>query len=111
MEISKTSGGRASARLSPSTLRAVHELFVAGQIDAFMDTSELMAFYEQQSDGEFVPVGDTVGKINIGAASLKGNDALHEALLDAFDAIVDDDTYAGILEKWNYEALDIANAE
>jgi transcriptional regulator of acetoin/glycerol metabolism len=31
--ISKTSGGRTSARLSSSSLRAVHELFVAGQLD------------------------------------------------------------------------------
>jgi len=31
--ISKTSGGRATARLSSSRLRAVHELFVAGQVD------------------------------------------------------------------------------
>lgn len=84
---------------------------ISGQIDAFMDTSELMAFYEQQSDGEFVSVGDTVGKINIGAASLKGNDALHEALLEAFASIVDDGTYASILEKWNFQDLDIANAE
>jgi transcriptional regulator of acetoin/glycerol metabolism len=30
---SKTSGGRVSARLSSSSLRAVHELFVAGQLD------------------------------------------------------------------------------
>ena len=33
MDISKTSGGRASARLSSSSLRAVHELFVSGQVD------------------------------------------------------------------------------
>jgi polar amino acid transport system substrate-binding protein len=84
---------------------------IAGQIDAFMDTSELMAFYEQESDGEFVSVGDPVGKINIGAASLKGNDALRDALLEAFDAIVEDGTYASILEKWNFQDLDIANAE
>jgi hypothetical protein len=31
--MSKTAGGRASARLSSSSLRAVHELFVAGQVD------------------------------------------------------------------------------
>jgi hypothetical protein len=31
--ISETSGGRAAARLSSSSLRAVHELFVAGQVD------------------------------------------------------------------------------
>jgi len=33
VDISKTSGGRASARLSSSSLRAVHELFVSGQVD------------------------------------------------------------------------------
>ena len=33
MGTSKTSGGRVSARLSSSSLRAVHELFVAGQLD------------------------------------------------------------------------------
>ena len=84
---------------------------ISGQIDAFMDSSELMAFYEQESDGEFVPVGETVGKINIGAASLKDNEALHEALMDAFASIVEDGTYASILEKWNFQDLDIANAE
>ena len=33
MDISKTSGNRAAARLSSSSLRAVHELFVSGQVD------------------------------------------------------------------------------
>ncbi|MFG1930289.1 GAF domain-containing protein [Mycobacterium sp. NPDC048908] len=33
MKISKTSSGRASARLSSKSLRAVHELFVSGQVD------------------------------------------------------------------------------
>jgi hypothetical protein len=33
VDISKTSGRRASARLSSSSLRAVHELFVSGQVD------------------------------------------------------------------------------
>ncbi|WP_082964781.1 GAF domain-containing protein [Mycobacterium sp. ACS1612] len=33
MKISKTSGGRASAGLSSKSLRAVHELFVSGQVD------------------------------------------------------------------------------
>ena len=42
MGISKTSGGQASARLSSSTLRAVHELFVAGQVDAsYLDSTPL----------------------------------------------------------------------
>lgn len=33
MAVSKSAGGGAPARLSPSTLRAVHELFVAGEVD------------------------------------------------------------------------------
>jgi polar amino acid transport system substrate-binding protein len=69
---------------------------IAGQADAFMDTAELVGYYETQSDGEFVVVGDPVDSIEIGAASLKGNDALHAALEDAFAAVVDDGTYAEI---------------
>jgi hypothetical protein len=39
---SKTSGGRARAPSSASDVRAVHELFVAGQVDAtYLDTSPL----------------------------------------------------------------------
>lgn len=83
---------------------------IAGQADAFMDTAELVGYYETQSDGKFVVVGDPVDSIRIGAASLKGNDALHEALEEAFAAVVDDGTYAGILEKWGFESADIANA-
>jgi polar amino acid transport system substrate-binding protein len=84
---------------------------LSGQVDAFMDASELMTFYETESDGAFVPVGDVVGTIRIGAATLKDNAPLHEALQGAFDAIVEDGTYADILAKWKFEALDIANWE
>lgn len=83
---------------------------LAGQTDVFMDSAELVAFFEAESEGAFTVVGDTVDKINIGAASLKANTALHEALQAAFDAIVEDGRYADILAKWNFEALDIANA-
>lgn len=83
---------------------------IAGQVDAFMDTAELVGYYEVQSDGAFVPVGDPVGKIQIGAASIKDNVALNDALQAAFDAIVADGGYASILEKWKVESLDIANA-
>ena len=39
---SRTSGGRARAQSSASDVRAVHELFVAGQVDAtYLDTSPL----------------------------------------------------------------------
>ena len=44
-------------------------------------------------------MGDAVGKIKIGAASLKDNTALHDALQTAFEAIVDDGTYEDILDE------------
>jgi len=83
---------------------------IAGQADAFMDTAELVGYFESQSDGEFVPVGDPVDEIEIGAASLKENEALHDALQEAFDAVVDNGDYAAILDEWGFESLDIANA-
>jgi polar amino acid transport system substrate-binding protein len=82
---------------------------IAGQADVFMDTSELVSFFEEESDGAFVAVGESVDTIKIGAASIKSNTALHEALQAAFDAIVEDGRYGEILTEWNFEALDIAN--
>jgi polar amino acid transport system substrate-binding protein len=84
---------------------------IAGQVDAFIDASEELSYFEAESDGAFVPVGEVVDTIRIGAATLKDNVALHEALQGAFDAIVEDGTYADILAKWKFEALDIANWE
>lgn len=83
---------------------------IAGQADAFMDTSELVGYYEKQSDGEFVAAGEAVGEIEIGAASLKENTALHEALQEAFDAVVEDGRYTEILQEWGFESLDITAA-
>lgn len=84
---------------------------ISGQVDAFVDASEELTFFEGKSDGAFVSVGEVVDTIRIGAATLKDNAPLHEALQGAFDAIVKDGTYADILAKWKFEALDIANWE
>lgn len=83
---------------------------IANQVDAFMDTAELMGYYELQSDGKFTLVGEPVGAIQIGAATLKGNADLHEALQSAFDALIEDGTYAKILEEWGMPGQDIGNA-
>lgn len=84
---------------------------LAGQVDAFIDTSEIMSFYEQQTDGSFMMVGDPVGKIRIGAATLKDNTDLNQALDTAFQAIVDNGTYHSILEKWGVESNDVTQPE
>ncbi|QIM17862.1 ABC transporter substrate-binding protein [Leucobacter coleopterorum] len=84
---------------------------IAGQADAFVDTSEIMAFYEKESEGAFKMIGEPSGKIRIGAATLKANTDLNKALDEAFATTVDDGSYASILKKWNMEANDITSAE
>ncbi|WP_053387298.1 ABC transporter substrate-binding protein [Leucobacter japonicus] len=84
---------------------------LAQQADAFIDTTEIVSYYEQQSDGDLVSVGEPFGKIRIGAATLKDNTDLNTALDDAFAAIVDDGTYTDILAKWGVESNDITQPE
>lgn len=84
---------------------------IAGQVDAFIDTSEIMGFYEKQSEGEIRMVGEPSDKIRIGAATLKENTDLNEALDEAFQAMIDDGRYLEILEEWDVAANDITKAE
>lgn len=80
---------------------------MAGQIDAFIDTSEIVGFYEKQSEGQIVRAGEIVGAVEIGAATLNSNGGLHDALQSAFDTLVDNGTYADILDEWGFSHLDI----
>lgn len=84
---------------------------IAGQADAFVDTSEIMSFYEGESGGSFMMIGEPVGKIRIGAATLKDNAELNAALDKGFQALVDDGTYLSILEEWGVEANDITKPQ
>ncbi|RGE22748.1 ABC transporter substrate-binding protein [Leucobacter sp. wl10] len=84
---------------------------LAGQVDVFVDTSEIMSFYEKQSNGAFVMTGDPVGKIRIGAATLKANADLNSALDKAFQKLIDDGTYRSILEKWGVQSNDVTQPE
>ncbi|HEY1104515.1 MAG TPA: transporter substrate-binding domain-containing protein, partial [Agromyces sp.] len=84
---------------------------ITGQQDAFIDTSEIMDFYNRESDGALVMAGEPVGKIKIGAATLKANTALNEALDGAMQQIVDDGEYAALLEKWGVQSADITAGE
>lgn len=84
---------------------------IAGQVHAFVDTSEIMSFYETNSDGALTMVGEPTGKIRIGAATLKANTDLGTALDEAFQTLVDEGTYKSILEEWGVGANDITQPE
>jgi polar amino acid transport system substrate-binding protein len=83
---------------------------IAGQQDAYIDAAESVNYLAQQSKGRFTVVGDPIDKIKIGAATLKANTALHNALQKAFQAIQKDGTYDKILKKWQFESLNIARS-
>ena len=85
---------------------AVQQVLV-GQADAFIDTSEIVDFYHVESDGELEMAGEPFGKIKIGAATLKDDAALNEALDEAFQALLDDGRYQAILEEWGVQSADI----
>lgn len=82
----------------------------SGQMDAFMDTAELMGYYEKKSNGEFKQVGKQVGRIRIGAATLKDNTGLHKALQGAFNKLDRSGRYDEILKKWGLQAQNIDGA-
>jgi len=84
---------------------------LAGQADAFIDTSEIVNFYAKESDGELQMAGEPFGKIKIGAATLKANTELGEKLQATFDALVEDGTYSDILAEWGAESNDITQPE
>ncbi|WP_336660370.1 ABC transporter substrate-binding protein [Leucobacter sp. USHLN153] len=84
---------------------------IAGQVEAFVDTSEIMGFYQKQTDGDISMVGEPSDKIRIGAATLKDNSELNKALDETFQSMIDDGSYLEILEKWDVESNDITKAE
>ena len=83
---------------------------IAGQQDAYVDAAESVNYLAQQSKGTFTVVGDPLDKIKIGAASLRTNKPLHDALQKAFEAIQKNGTYDKILKKWQFESLNIAGS-
>ena len=85
------------------------QLVLTGQVDAFIDSAELVGFYEKLADGELVRAGDSFGQINIGAATLKGNDDLNAAIQKAIDAHVENGAYEAILADWGFQDRNIAN--
>jgi len=82
-----------------------------GQADAVLDTAPLLAYYQQQSDDEFILVGEPFGTIEIGAATLRGSGSLHEALMGAFNALTESGTYDQILSENGAEIQDVRTTE
>lgn len=78
-----------------------------GQVDAFMDTAETLGYYQTKTGAKIQTVGALFGTIKIGAATLKGNTALHEAIAAALGELESNGTYGKILDEWGMSDLSI----
>lgn len=78
---------------------------VNGQIDAYLETSELIGYYEKQGTAGIELVGEPSDSVEIGAATNKDDSELHDAVQLAFDDIVSSGDYLSILDSWGQASV------
>jgi polar amino acid transport system substrate-binding protein len=78
-----------------------------GQVDAYIDTAESLGYYATKTGARIQLAGQPFGTIKIGAATLKGNTALHDAITAALTELENNGTYAKILDQWGQSDLSI----
>ena len=78
-----------------------------GQMDAYLDAAETLGYYETKTGAQIQMAGEPFGTIKIGAATLKGNTELHDAIGQALSTLENDGTYDSILEQWGQSDLSI----
>ncbi|TGD86767.1 ABC transporter substrate-binding protein [Mycolicibacterium sp. CH28] len=78
-----------------------------GQVDAYLDTAETLGYYATKTGAQIQLAGKPFGTIKIGAATLKGDTALHDAIAKALGDLEANGTYAKILGEWGQTDLDI----
>lgn len=78
-----------------------------GQVDAYLDTAETLGYYATKTGAQIQLAGQPFGTIKIGAATLKGDTALHDAIAQALGELEANGTYAKILGDWGQTDLGI----
>ncbi|MHC9293950.1 ABC transporter substrate-binding protein [Mycobacterium sp. LTG2003] len=78
-----------------------------GQVDAFLDTAETLGYYETKTGAKIQMAGEPFGTIKIGAATLKGNTALHDAIQQALTELQGSGAYDEIIAQWGQADLSI----
>ena len=78
-----------------------------GQVDAYLDTAETLGYYATKTGAQIQMAGQPFGTIKIGAATVKGNTELHNAIQQALTELEGNGTYAKILDQWGQSDLSI----
>lgn len=97
-------GGESINILRFSTDPEAVQALIAGQADAEMADFPVAAYSALQSDGAVEILDTQIDPAPYGIALRKSSTALRDALQAAFDQIVEDGTYAAILEEWDLGA-------
>ncbi|TQF28225.1 ABC transporter substrate-binding protein [Bradyrhizobium sp. UNPA324] len=71
-----------------------------GRIDAAVQGDETLPYIMDQEPGAYAPVGQTLAQQFTGIALPVKEKALHQAMLEAVDALIADGTYKTLLAKW-----------
>ena len=71
-----------------------------GRIDAAVQGDETLPYIMDQEPGAYVPVGQTLAQQFTGIALPVKEKVLHQAMLEAVDALIADGTYKTLLAKW-----------
>ncbi|MDQ1130092.1 ABC transporter substrate-binding protein [Microbacterium sp. SORGH_AS_0888] len=101
-----TTAGKKPLDISTNNQATVgFQQLISGQLDAYIDSAELIGYYQSQGTAGISLVGTPSSPIDIGAATLKGNTELHSALQTAFDDLVATGDYTTILSKWGQQSL------
>jgi polar amino acid transport system substrate-binding protein len=78
-----------------------------GQVDAYLDTAETIGYYATKTGAQIQMAGQPFGTIKIGAATMKGNMELHNAIQQALTELEADGSYAKVLDQWGQSDLSI----
>lgn len=87
----------------PTDPEAVQAL-LAGQADAEIADFPVAAYSASQSGGALEVIPNQIDPAPYGIAVRPDSDELEQALQDALDQLIEDGTYADILEEWNLAA-------
>ncbi|MDN3026076.1 ABC transporter substrate-binding protein [Streptomyces sp. S.PB5] len=100
--------GKIDIRLFTKDSDALQQLRL-GLVDVYSSTLETAAYVQKQQPGAFALVGRPFNRIKVGAATRKGDTALHDGLVKALAAVRKSGTYDEILKKWNLTGDSIAD--
>jgi polar amino acid transport system substrate-binding protein len=101
---SKTCTDAGQPAINKTELQAQTDVTLAltsNRVVAMLADSPVVAYAVQTTEGQLETVGDVYDTAPYGVVLKKGQEQLPQAVQGAVQALIDDGTYAAILQKWN----------